>query len=77
MRFKVVAAISLTAALVATAVSAQETARTGPPAVGDTAPDFEMVGVTRSGQLDDPLRLSDLHGKTVVLAFFYRARTSG
>jgi peroxiredoxin len=27
--------------------------------------------------LRDPVRLSDLRGKTVVLAFFYRARTKG
>ena len=77
MRFKVMVAVSVTAAVVAAAATAQEAARAGPPAVGDTAPDFEMVGATRAGQLDDPLRLSDMHGKTVVLAFFYRARTSG
>jgi peroxiredoxin len=27
--------------------------------------------------LRDPVRLSDFRGKTVVLAFFYRARTKG
>jgi peroxiredoxin len=27
--------------------------------------------------LRDPVRLRDFHGKTVVLAFFYQARTPG
>lgn len=47
------------------------------PAVGDPAPDFALVGVTRYGTLRDSLRLSDLRGRTVVLAFFYKARTKG
>ncbi len=46
-------------------------------AVGKTAPDFELAGATRDGLMDEPLRLSDLRGNTVVLAFFFRARTSG
>jgi peroxiredoxin len=41
------------------------------------APDFVLPGATRYGVLRDPVRLSDLRGKTVVLAFFYRARTKG
>jgi hypothetical protein len=51
---------------------------TGTPLeVGVMAPDFEIPGATRHGVLQDPIRLSDYHGKTVVLAFFYRARTRG
>jgi hypothetical protein len=45
--------------------------------VGDTAPDFSAPGATRYGLLRDPVALSDFSGKTVVLAFFYKARTKG
>jgi len=47
------------------------------PDVGAMAPDFALPGATRYGLLRDPVRLSDHRGKTVVLAFFYRARTKG
>jgi peroxiredoxin Q/BCP len=46
-------------------------------AVGEMAPDIEVVGATRYGILDEPVRLSDYRGETVVLAFFFRARTRG
>lgn len=45
--------------------------------IGAIAPDFELPGATRFGQLRDPVRLSDYRGKTVVLAFFFRVRTPG
>jgi len=45
--------------------------------VGQMAPDFELAGATRYGVLADPVRLSDYRGETVVLAFFFRARTPG
>ena len=48
-----------------------------PLEVGSTAPDFAIPGATRYGLLRDPVRLSDFRGTTVVLAFFYRARTPG
>ncbi len=48
-----------------------------PLAVGSTAPDFTLPGATRYGVLRNPIHLSDFKGKTVVLAFFYKARTSG
>ncbi len=52
--------------------------QTGEPlAVGEMAPDFSIPGATRFGVLRDPIRLSDFRGKTVVLAFFFRARTRG
>jgi peroxiredoxin Q/BCP len=44
---------------------------------GNQAPDFAIPGATRHGILRDPVRLSDYRGETVVLAFFYRARTPG
>ena len=46
-------------------------------AVGEMAPDFELPGATRHGVLDQPVRLSDYRGETVVLAFFFRVRTRG
>jgi peroxiredoxin Q/BCP len=45
--------------------------------VGVVAPDFSMPGATRFGTVRNPVRLSDYKGKTVVLAFFYKARTRG
>jgi peroxiredoxin Q/BCP len=47
------------------------------PEVGSVAPDFTLPGATRYGTLREPVRLTDFRGKTVVLAFFYRARTKG
>lgn len=47
------------------------------PAVGSLAPDFTLPGATRYGRLAEPVRLSDFRGKTVVIAFFYQARTKG
>ncbi len=45
--------------------------------VGESAPDFELTGATRYGILSQPVRLSDFRGKTVVLAFYFEARTPG
>ena len=45
--------------------------------VGEMAPDFELSGATRYGVLQNPVKLSDYRGKTVVLAFFFRVRTRG
>ena len=45
--------------------------------VGQVAPDFALTGATRFGVLKDPVRLSAFRGKTVVLAFFFKARTRG
>jgi len=46
-------------------------------AVGAVAPDFALPGATRYGTLKNPVHLSDYKGKTVVLAFFFKARTRG
>lgn len=48
-----------------------------PLQVGDAAPGFEIQGANRDGILEAPVRLDDYRGKTVVLAFFYKARTPG
>ena len=45
-------------------------------AEGTMAPDIEFVGATRYGVVGD-LNLSAFRGETVVLAFFFRARTRG
>jgi len=47
------------------------------PEVGSMAPDFTVAGATRYGLLRDSVRLSDFRGQTVVLAFFFQARTKG
>jgi len=48
-----------------------------PLEVGAVAPDFTLPGSTRFGLLKNPIHLSDFKGKTVVLAFFFKARTRG
>jgi peroxiredoxin Q/BCP len=48
-----------------------------PLAVGDTAPDFALPAGTRDGILPLPAKLRDFRGQTVILAFFYKARTGG
>jgi cytochrome oxidase Cu insertion factor (SCO1/SenC/PrrC family) len=50
---------------------------TGPLAVGAAAPDFALTGASLDGVLERPVRLSDFRDQTVVIAFFYRARTKG
>ena len=74
-------ALALSLALAPAALPAQQRptpAATHPPLqVGAPAPDFALPGATRYGVLAKPIRLSDFRGKTVVLAFFYQARTSG
>ena len=47
------------------------------PRVGDVAPDFSLPASTKDGKLAQPVRLSDLKGQVVVLAFFPKARTGG
>ena len=73
--------LALAALLVvaASAAGAQQPAASAvpPPEVGSLAPDFALPGATRYGVLKDSVHLSDFRGKTVVLAFFYRARTKG
>jgi len=69
----------LGAVVAATPVHAQQAAGAPAPVitVGSMAPDFELRGATRYGLLANPVRLSDYRGQTVVIAFFYKARTKG
>jgi len=62
---------------VGTAAQAQAVPEAKPLEVGAVAPEFELAGGTRFGTLKSPIKLSDYKGKTVVLAFFYKARTKG
>ncbi|HEV7447594.1 MAG TPA: hypothetical protein VGO18_33820 [Steroidobacteraceae bacterium] len=76
----VVAAATALPAGAARSVAAQQPAvaeAASGPAVGDVAPDFTLRGATRYGLLQTPVRLADYRGSTVVLAFFYQARTKG
>ncbi len=68
----------------ATGLAAPARAQQSPPPevpapieVGATAPDIELPGATRYGVLEQPVHLSDFKGRTVVLAFFFRARSKG
>ena len=84
MQLKAVSRVAIAAFLAVAAAQAAEAQQTSSPApattapeVGTMAPDFALSGATRYGLLRDPVRLSDFRGNTVVLAFFYRARTKG
>jgi hypothetical protein len=59
------------------AARAQQATQQPPLDVGAVAPDFALPGSTRFGRLQQPVRLSDYRGKTVVLAFYFRSRTRG
>ena len=71
--------VGLSMSAVAGAAAQQQAAAPSPPVleVGAVAPDFTIPGATRYGTLRGPVRLSDYKGKTVVLAFFFKARTCG
>ena len=73
-----VAAASIVAAASAHSQTANAAATvTAGPAVNDIAPDFTLMGADRYGLLKTPIKLSDYRGRTVVLAFFFQARTKG
>jgi peroxiredoxin Q/BCP len=80
---RLLASLAVLAVLAAVAAPAAGRAQgtTAPAAapvpVGEMAPDFSLPGATRYGLLQNPVRLADLRGQTVVIAFFYRARTKG
>jgi len=77
MRTALLAAQLATLAAVGAAVPGSAQQASAPLEVGTMAPDFEIPGATQAGVLDEPIRLSDFRGQTVVLAFFYRARSGG
>lgn len=64
------AAVSLAGGLVA-----QE--KPTPLAVGVQAPEFTLPAATKNGVSPKAASLADFRGQTVVLAFFYKARTGG
>ena len=70
------------ALVVASALSAQQPAAAPAPAplpipeVGSMAPDFTFRPVTKDG-FQKPVRLSQYKGQTVVIWFFFKARTRG
>ncbi len=76
MRKLVSATLAVLALAAAPPVQAQDEVAK-PLEVGTVAPDFSLEAATRYGVLAEPIRLSDFKGKTVVLAFFFRARTGG
>jgi len=57
--------------------SAQQRPSFTPLAVGTEAPAFVLKGATKDGPLPKEVSLLDFRGQTVVLAFFYKARTGG
>jgi hypothetical protein len=59
------------------AIDAQQPAAETGPKVGEMAPEFSLTGATRYGILRDEITLSSYRGNTVVLAFFFKARTRG
>jgi peroxiredoxin Q/BCP len=58
-------------------VSAQAPAPASAPEVGQMAPDFTASWADASGPKSTPVKLSDLRGRVVVLAFYPKDRTSG
>ncbi|MEO8227164.1 MAG: hypothetical protein ABI637_07005 [Gemmatimonadota bacterium] len=73
------ATLSAVAVLVGTAraAEAQSTAPAPVPlAVGEMAPDFTLPSATADGAAG-LVSLRSLRGKTIVLAFFFKARTKG
>ena len=78
MELRGVAALLAVGCALAPSVRAQApTPDASGPAVGAQAPDFSLPGATRYGLLKGPVHLADYRGQTVVLAFFYQARTKG
>ena len=77
MKLDLLAGTCAAAAIFAAPIHGQERVEGTPLEVGVMAPDFELTGSTRFGTISEKVRLSDFRGKTVVLAFFYRARTRG
>ena len=73
------AVLALAGALIAAPLAAQQPVPPPPTplAVGTEAPDFTLPAATMAGVSSAPVKLSDYRGKTVVLAFFFRARTKG
>ncbi len=67
----------LLAAVLALAAAPLRAQRSAPLAVGEAAPAFAGRAATAAGVVPKPFRLQEVKARTVVLAFFYKARTSG
>jgi len=63
-------------AFLAAPLTAQAPAAVTGPDTGAVAPLFAAPGATKDGVVK-AVSLADLRGKTVVLAFFFKARTKG
>jgi peroxiredoxin Q/BCP len=74
---KPIFAVALAAGMLSAAPRPAAAQGASPLAVGDSAPDFTLPVGTRDGILPLPAKLRDFRGQTVVLAFFYKARTGG
>jgi len=73
-RYLTLGAAGLALTLLAAPAAAQDTI---PLTVGSLAPDFVLGGGSAGGVLAQPIRLRDLRDKTVIIAFFYKAKTKG
>ena len=74
------AAVFMCAAVATAQVPAPQPAPLPPPPevdVGKIAPDFTMEWADSSGPIAKPVKLSELRGKVVVLAFYPADRSSG
>jgi hypothetical protein len=76
-RIPAIAATVVVLALGGARTSRAQVPEAQPLAVGAVAPDFALPAATRFGALREPVRLSAFKGSTVVLAFFFKARTPG
>lgn len=77
MRFPTRSFAALLALALASPAVAQDAAPSGGPKVGDLAPDFTLPASTQAGVNPTPIRLSELRGQVVVIAFFPKSRTRG
>jgi thioredoxin-dependent peroxiredoxin len=77
MRTGFTLAVAAVLALGAAPAAGQDVEATPPLEIGAVAPDFALPGATRYGMLREQVHLSDYRGQTVVLAFFFRARSRG
>ena len=77
MRRFIIATAVICAAAVQTAAAQTPAPAANIIEVGAAAPDFALPAATRYGVLKEPITLSDFAGKTVVIAFFPKARTRG
>jgi peroxiredoxin Q/BCP len=88
LKRSVVAAVALLAVLGSNGVAQSSTppapatpaaapAPAGGPQIGEMAPDFVLPFATKTAPGAQPMRLSDLRGRTVVIAFYPKARTRG